>query len=170
MKTCVFALLLSTTSAYVLAPCRGTALAMPRAARSAWPVLQADDEPAAEAEAAPPAAADGPRDSPLAGLVGEDELKRRDFQAYKDQKNQEREDISSKTRVIIPGAFILFLGVAQLAGGRDAIKAFESGMGNPLDNTPGMAQAKQMTADQQARKEAKLDALRGVVDDAQSIE
>lgn len=33
-------------------------------------------------------------------------------------------------------------------------------MGNPLDNTPGMEQAKKMTSEQTANKEAKLAALR----------
>ena len=156
----LIALLVGAAGAYVLPPA-GRAPCAVRAARSAWPQMQADDEP--EAEAAPPASSGG-RDSPLAGLVGEKELKKQEFQAYKEQKNAERESISSKTRVIIPGAFILFLAAAQLAGGRDAIKDFEKGMGNPLDNTPGMDQAKRMTEEQQARKAEKMEALRSVTD------
>ena len=92
----------------------------------------------------------GGRTSPLAGVVGETNLK--SFEEKKAEDNAKRLALRERINIGLPAAFFLSLGIASFVG-EDKVKAAlkGDGSGDPFGNAPGVAEARAKKKEREAK-------------------
>ena len=125
----------------LLAPAAAFQLASPAHFRPRAAIRMQEEEAAPVEEAAAVPESSGPLDrtSPLAGVVGETNLK--SFEEKKAEDNAKRLALRERINIGLPAAFFLSLGIASFVG-EDKVKAAlkGDGSGDPFGNAPGVAE------------------------------
>jgi len=154
----LFCALTRATSWSLAVPARGSCALLQR--HRAVRLQEAEPEATSEVEASPPpAAAAASYTSPLAGLTGDEKLK--EMQAMKEEANAKRNSLRAKINVGLPAVIAIFLVLAQLAGGKEALQGF--GDGDLLGSAPGMEEARAMKAGYKVKTQENIDALQKAV-------
>ena len=136
----------------LLAPAAAFQLASPAHFRPRAAIRMQEEEAAPVEEAAAVPESSGPLDrtSPLAGVVGETNLK--SFEEKKAEDNAKRLALRERINIGLPAAFFLSLGAASFIG-EDKVKAAlkGDGSGDPFGNAPGVAEARAKKKEREAK-------------------
>ena len=136
----------------LLAPAAAFQLASPAHFRPRAAIRMQEEEAAPVEEAAAVPESSGPLDrtSPLAGVVGETNLK--SFEEKKAEDNAKRLALRERINIGLPAAFFLSLGIASFVG-EDKVKAAlkGDGSGDPFGNAPGVAEARAKKKEREAK-------------------
>ena len=136
----------------LLAPAAAFQLASPAHFRPRAAIRMQEEEAAPVEEAAAVPESSGPLDrtSPLAGVVGETNLK--SFEEKKAEDNAKRLALRERINIGLPAAFFLSLGIASFIG-EDKVKAAlkGDGSGDPFGNAPGVAEARAKKKEREAK-------------------
>ena len=136
----------------LLAPAAAFQLASPAHFRPRAAIRMQEEEAAPVEEAAAVPESSGPLDrtSPLAGVVGETNLK--SFEEKKAEDNAKRLALRERINIGLPAAFFLSLGAASFVG-EDKVKAAlkGDGSGDPFGNAPGVAEARAKKKEREAK-------------------